>query len=49
MDGPDVVAMAVSLLDPYAALALGLDEEGRTSLDHNEYEPLEMNQYRYAP
>ena len=37
MDGPDALSMAVSLLDPYAAMAA----DPETDLTEDEYEPLE--------
>lgn len=49
-DGPDVVAMAVRLLDPYAALGLG--DEGLEDLTKDSAPPLEMvigGNYRSAP
>lgn len=45
LDGPDVIAMAVSLLDPYAAMAgvIGLGQ-----LDDNSYEELDADFGRWA-
>lgn len=45
MDGPDVLAMAISLLDPHAPLA-AIGEDGK-DLDEDEYEPL--GNWGYAP
>lgn len=52
-DGPDVVAMCVTLLDPYAAFALPgePDEAGFDKLARDQYEPLhvEVGEWRSAP
>jgi hypothetical protein len=52
-DGPDVVAMAVTLLDPYAAFALeGEDADGTDKLAQDQYQPLDeelAGSWRAAP
>lgn len=40
-DGPDAVAMAVTLLDPYAGYAFENDEDGIDRLAANQFPPLE--------
>lgn len=50
-DGPDVIAMTVSLLDPYAALALEAEDDGTNPHEKNEFPPLEeeLGLWRTAP
>lgn len=50
-DGPDVIAMAVALLDPYAAFAMDGDDDGTDQLAKDHYQPLsvELGNYRRAP
>ena len=46
-DAPDAVAMAVTLLDPYAAVA-GMGPDGPAPWE-NQYEPLNQKRFRHAP
>jgi hypothetical protein len=51
-DGPDVVAMTVTLLDPFAALVGDEDEHGQSVYEKDEYPPLEQvigGDFRTAP
>lgn len=51
-DGPDVIAMGVSLLDPYAQFAIEGDEDGSDKLAKDQYQPLEeelSGNWRTAP
>jgi len=52
MDGPDVIAMCLMLLDPYAALALEDEDDGLNRLSRDEYPPLDEvigGNYRLCP
>jgi hypothetical protein len=50
-DGPDVVAMAVQLLDPFAAYAFDPESEDADKLAKDQFEPLDefLDEYRMCP
>lgn len=50
-DGPDSVAMAIALLDPYASLAFDSDNPDPHKLEKDQYKPLyeEVGNWRRAP
>jgi hypothetical protein len=50
-DGPDAVAMAVALLDPYAALSFDPENDDEFKLEKDHFKPLdeELGEWRRAP
>lgn len=48
-DGPDVIAMAVELLDPSAAYAFSVEGDESDTLAQDQFEELDLEEYRTAP
>lgn len=48
-DGPDVIAQCIQLLDPSSAYAFDPENEDEDKLAKDQFEALELEEYRHAP